>query len=104
MARPITLFTIQWGDLPLEEVCRLASKMGYEGLELSAVHLNMSGGKGRLVGVIFGALSYTVIDKIIAAVKVDSLINNAIKGAILIVAITIQVVGPQIKRSAHKKK
>jgi len=64
----------------------------------------MSGGKGRLVGVIFGALSYTVIDKIIAAVKVDSLINNAIKGAILIVAITIQVVGPQIKRSAHKKK
>lgn len=35
MARPVTLFTIQWGDLPLEEICRLAKEMGYEGLELA---------------------------------------------------------------------
>ncbi len=35
MARPVTLFTIQWGDLPLEEICRLAKQMGYEGLELA---------------------------------------------------------------------
>ena len=63
----------------------------------------MSGGKGSLVGVIFGALSYTVIDKIIAALNVDSLINNAIKGAILLVAIVIQVLGPQIKRAFKKK-
>lgn len=41
MARPITLFTIQWGDLPLEEICRLGKQMGYEGLELSAAHLDM---------------------------------------------------------------
>ena len=41
MARPVTLFTIQWGDLPLEEICALAQKMGYEGLELSAAHLDM---------------------------------------------------------------
>ncbi len=41
MSRPVTLFTIQWGDLPLEEVCRLAQQMGYEGLELSAAHLDM---------------------------------------------------------------
>ena len=41
MARPVTLFTIQWGDLPLEEICRLAQQMGYEGLELSAAHLDM---------------------------------------------------------------
>lgn len=33
MARPVTLFTIQWGDLSLEEICALAQKMGYEGLE-----------------------------------------------------------------------
>lgn len=57
----------------------------------------MSGGKGKLVGVIFGTLSYTLIDKIIAALNVDSLINNSIKGLILLVAIVIQVVGPQIK-------
>ena len=41
MARPVTLFTIQWGDLSLEEICALAQKMGYEGLELSAAHLDM---------------------------------------------------------------
>src|SRR6478672_328067 len=35
MARPITLFTGQWADLPLEEVARLASGWGYEGLELA---------------------------------------------------------------------
>ena len=33
MSRPITLFTIQWGDLPLEEVCKLAQQMGFEGLK-----------------------------------------------------------------------
>lgn len=64
----------------------------------------MSGGKGRLVGVIFGALSYTVIDKIIAALNVDSLINNAIKGLILLVAIIIQVGGPSIKNWIAQKK
>lgn len=34
MARPITLCTAQWADLPLEEICALAQKMGYEGLEI----------------------------------------------------------------------
>lgn len=28
MARPVTLFTIQWGDLPLEEICALAQEDG----------------------------------------------------------------------------
>ena len=35
MPRPFTLFTGQWADLPLEEVCRLARDFGYEGLELA---------------------------------------------------------------------
>src|SRR5690606_4610606 len=35
MARPITLFTGQWADLPLEEVAKLASEWGYDGLELA---------------------------------------------------------------------
>jgi sugar phosphate isomerase/epimerase len=35
MARPITLFTGQWADLPFEAVCRLASGWGYEGLEIA---------------------------------------------------------------------
>jgi len=35
MARPITLFTGQWADLPLAELAPLARKMGYDGLELA---------------------------------------------------------------------
>ena len=33
--RPITLFTGQWADLTIEEMCKTASEMGYEGLELA---------------------------------------------------------------------
>jgi sugar phosphate isomerase/epimerase len=35
MARPVTLFTGQWADLPLEEMCKTAKDMGYEGLEIA---------------------------------------------------------------------
>jgi sugar phosphate isomerase/epimerase len=35
MARPVTLFTGQWADLPLEEICKKASEWGYDGLELA---------------------------------------------------------------------
>jgi sugar phosphate isomerase/epimerase len=35
MARPFTLFTGQWADLPFEEVARLASGWGYDGLEIA---------------------------------------------------------------------
>lgn len=35
MARKHTLFTGQWVDLPLEEVARLASGWGYDGLEIA---------------------------------------------------------------------
>ncbi|MDR2233697.1 MAG: sugar phosphate isomerase/epimerase [Tannerella sp.] len=34
MARPVTLYTIQWGDLSLEEICRKAKEFGYDGVEL----------------------------------------------------------------------
>ncbi len=35
MPRPVTLFTGQWADLPFEEVCRLASSWGYDGVEIA---------------------------------------------------------------------
>jgi sugar phosphate isomerase/epimerase len=35
MTRPFTLFTGQWADLPLEEVCALARDWGFDGLELA---------------------------------------------------------------------
>jgi len=35
MSRPVTLFTGQWADLPLEKVCQKARSFGYDGLELA---------------------------------------------------------------------
>src|SRR5476651_812395 len=35
MPRPVTLFTGQWADLPLEKLAPLARRMGYDGLELA---------------------------------------------------------------------
>ncbi len=35
MSRPVTLFTGQWADLPLETVCQKARFFGYDGLELA---------------------------------------------------------------------
>jgi sugar phosphate isomerase/epimerase len=35
MARPVTLFTGQWADLPLETLAEKASEMGFDGLELA---------------------------------------------------------------------
>jgi len=34
MSRPVTIFTGQWADLPIEEMCEKAKSFGYDGLEL----------------------------------------------------------------------
>ena len=35
MARPVTLFTGQWADLPIEEMARMTADFGYDGIELA---------------------------------------------------------------------
>jgi sugar phosphate isomerase/epimerase len=35
MARPLTLLTRPWADVPLEELAPLAKDIGYDGLELA---------------------------------------------------------------------
>ncbi|MDA0814595.1 MAG: sugar phosphate isomerase/epimerase [Verrucomicrobia bacterium] len=35
MARPVTLFTGQWADLPIDEMCSKAKSFGYDGVELA---------------------------------------------------------------------
>ena len=34
MARPVTLFTGQWADLPFETACQKAKSFGYDGIEI----------------------------------------------------------------------
>lgn len=43
MSRPITLFTGQWTDLSFQDIVKLASDFGYEGLEIACWgdHLNL---------------------------------------------------------------
>ena len=36
MSRPVTLFTGQWADLKIEELCKKARDFGYDGLELAS--------------------------------------------------------------------
>jgi sugar phosphate isomerase/epimerase len=35
MARPVTLFTGQWADLPFEQICAKAKSFGFDGLEIA---------------------------------------------------------------------
>ena len=35
MDRPVTLFTGQWADLPIETMARMTHEFGYDGIELA---------------------------------------------------------------------
>ena len=54
--------------------------------------------KGKLLGVLFGAMSYTIIDKIISSLGLDALINDTIKDSILLLAVFVQIVIPAIRK------
>ena len=42
MKRPITIASGQFGDLSLEELCKLVSSIGYEGIEIACqAHINV---------------------------------------------------------------
>ena len=60
--------------------------------------VSMSGGKGNLLGVFFGALSYTTINFIIVSIPaLTTDIQDTFQGLVLIAVILIQTVGPVIK-------
>jgi len=46
MSRPVTLFTGQWADLPLETLAKKAAEWGYDGLELACWGDHMDVEKG----------------------------------------------------------
>ena len=77
-----------------------SSGTSYEMYAIAAVVLggvNMAGGRGKILGVFFGALSYATVDAIIASTKLSPDIRNAFQGLVLIVVILIQTAGPVIK-------
>ena len=78
-----------------------SSGQSYEMYAIAAVVLggiSMAGGRGNMLGVLFGALSYTTINVII--VNIPSLsadIQNTFQGLVLILVILVQTAGPAIK-------
>ena len=78
-----------------------SSGKSYEMYAIAAVVLggvSMSGGKGNLLGVFFGALSYTTINFIIVSIpQLTTDIQDTFQGLVLIAVILIQTVGPVIK-------
>ena len=85
-----------------------SSGQSYEMYAIASVVLagiNMAGGKGNMLGVIFGALSYTTINFIIVSIPGLSVdIQDTFQGLVLIVVILIQTAGPAIKESIQLAK
>lgn len=78
-----------------------SSAKSYEMYAIAAVVLggvNMAGGRGNILGVFFGTLSYTTINTIIMNIPALSTdIQDTFQGLVLIAVIFIQTVGPVIK-------
>lgn len=61
--------------------------------------ISMVGGKGNITGIIFGTMSFTLIDKIITALGMNALLNDSVKGAILLLAVALQHIKKRSKDS-----
>lgn len=59
--------------------------------------LSLSGGKGKIIGILFGTMAFTLIDKIITALGMNALLNDTVKGVILLVAVGLQMVRKRSK-------
>lgn len=83
-----------------------SSGQSYEMYAIAAVVLggiNMSGGRGNMLGVLFGALSYTTINFIIVSIpSLSADIQNTFQGLVLILVILVQTAGPAIKEKFHQ--
>jgi len=78
-----------------------SSGVSYEMYAIASVVLggvNMAGGRGKILGVFFGALSYATINFIIVSIpQLSTDIQDTFQGLVLIVVILVQTVGPVIK-------
>ena len=85
-----------------------SSGKSYEMYAIAAVVLggvNMAGGRGNILGVFFGALSYTTINFIIVSIpSLSTDIQDTFQGLVLIAVILVQTVGPVIKEKLQDLK
>jgi len=92
----------------LGNITPASSAKSYEMYAIAAVVLggiNMAGGRGNMLGVLFGALSYTTINFIIVSIpSLSTDIRDTFQGIILIVVIVVQTAGPVIKEQLRAQK
>ena len=100
----VAVFSIAGGLVGISSLLQIAMRgnidaaatgTSYELYAIASVVLGgiaMSGGRGSILGVIFGTAAFQTIDRIIAALHLNPNLNDTIKGAILIIAIALQVV------------
>lgn len=84
------------------------SDMGM-GMEMDAIAscvlggVSLSGGQGGVLGVLLGALTMTVISKALPLIGIPQFWQEAIKGAIILIAIIINVLAQRaVRRNAMK--
>lgn len=92
----------------LGNVTPASSGKSYEMYAIAAIVLggvSMSGGKGNILGIIFGALSYTTVNFIIVSIPALSVdIQDTFQGLVLIIVILIQTLSPIIKEKIQTAK
>lgn len=86
-----------------------SSGQSYEMYAIASVVLggvSMSGGRGKLLGVLFGAMSYCTVNTIISISGLPITMQDAFQGIVLIAVIFIQTVSPIIKEKIdqHQKR
>lgn len=104
VATRIKMFVMCGGLVGLASFLKIAKDTSFDpatsgqSFELYAISavviggLSLSGGKGKLVGIVFGTMAFTLIDKIITALGMNALLNDTVKGGILLVAVGLQMV------------
>jgi len=84
------------------------SGVSFEMYSIAAVVLGgiaMIGGRGNVLGVLFGALSYaTVVFIIVSIPALGADIQNTFQGLVLILVILVQTAGPSIRERFRRKK
>ncbi len=92
----------------LGNVTPASSGQSYEMYAIAAIVLggiSMAGGRGNLLGVFFGALSYTTINFIIVSIPSLSVdIQDTFQGLVLIIVILVQTASPIIRDSIQRAK
>jgi len=84
------------------------SGMSFEMYSIAAVVLGgiaMAGGRGNVLGVLFGALSYaTVVFIIVSIPALGADIQNTFQGLVLILVILVQTAGPSIRERFRRRR